>query len=449
MKETNTYLKYINVPVELLYNDELSLADLKVFAMVDICDGPKHCFASNQFIGTNLKLNEATVSRSISKLIKLNYVKLVRKQTHKASRIISIDQNYKDLYQNLIMDQYKCVDDFRNRYDEKYKVNDEMVKGSMTKWSSTDDEMVKRNTIDNNIVEELSKDNTSVSDETPDETPSYPPGKRVNLPIQQESPISSKRKEIPVPKVTQDISEIISIWNNCGATTHKLPQEGKSPTKAYASMVKTIRSLLRGTFFNGNSLFPEYHARIFSKKEIIHAIMNFSLAATNGSYQPYENSKAYLRKLSFAGFIYNDHGRKVNKYDYSKFILYFEKEPELIKTPATKLTDKFPMHKNALAYLYSKEILGINTETPDLTEYDDQCFVKASILLNEFFVKHGRNYDMSRFNSPYTQAEALFEAIKTTVFGDRILKPMNFTYESLFKTTFPAFLNKGEDNSIL
>jgi DNA-binding Lrp family transcriptional regulator len=74
----NRAFKGIWFPKEIWFNEELSLIDKCVLMEIDSLDNESHCTASNNYLASFIGCSETSVSKSISKLIDLNYIKLVK-----------------------------------------------------------------------------------------------------------------------------------------------------------------------------------------------------------------------------------------------------------------------------------------------------------------------------------------------------------------------------------
>ena len=106
------------LPGEVAFNKDLSPADKMVWWLVNMLDGKKNCWASNDYLADKLGLAEATVSRSISKLIIMEYIKQIKFDGH--YRIIGIDNSYKEKYKQVLIDFNSKI---KNRLYQKVKAD--------------------------------------------------------------------------------------------------------------------------------------------------------------------------------------------------------------------------------------------------------------------------------------------------------------------------------------
>lgn len=89
-------LKYITLYPELFLNKTIDKTCCIIFAMIELLDGPKHCWASNKYFADMLNLSSTSVSTSISFLIKEGYIEKVSFDGRK--RILKVSDGYKKLH---------------------------------------------------------------------------------------------------------------------------------------------------------------------------------------------------------------------------------------------------------------------------------------------------------------------------------------------------------------
>lgn len=77
MENKNRDFKGIWIPKDIYLSKELSWTDKLIFIEINSLDNESHCVASNAYFSDFLGISERSVSRSISKLIQLGYVKVI------------------------------------------------------------------------------------------------------------------------------------------------------------------------------------------------------------------------------------------------------------------------------------------------------------------------------------------------------------------------------------
>lgn len=77
MENKNRDFKGIWIPKDIYFSKELSWTDKLIFIEINSLDNEDHCVASNAYFSDFLGISERSVSRSISKLIQLGYVKVI------------------------------------------------------------------------------------------------------------------------------------------------------------------------------------------------------------------------------------------------------------------------------------------------------------------------------------------------------------------------------------
>ncbi len=186
--------------------------------------------------------------------------------------------------------------------------------------------------------------------------------------------------------VPKNIESIINLWCASSLINHK------PGSKTYSSIVKSIKQLLSGTFFN-KTMLNKYHGVKFSEDEIKLAIKNFALAATSPDFAPNLGSyKDYLKKLSMLTFFYNERSEK----EKSLFIKYFESKPEMLAGQVRERKDTNPQLTEMIKNVYNSKILGGAVIEIDANMH--QKFVLCSQLLSNFFDKN-----KNKINSVYIQ----------------------------------------------
>jgi hypothetical protein len=121
LKETTEFwIQYINVPIEVLADDELSSTDRLVFGLLMLFDHPtNHCFVSNKYLSLILKSSTQTISNSISKLNLLNYLKI--KNPSNEHRVIKINKKFKINKNSLVKNLANSISAYKKIYNPPIK----------------------------------------------------------------------------------------------------------------------------------------------------------------------------------------------------------------------------------------------------------------------------------------------------------------------------------------
>lgn len=67
--------KGVWIPAEIWLNNELTIAEKALFAEIDSLDGENGCFASNEYLAKFCNTSESFITKAISKLKKMGYIK--------------------------------------------------------------------------------------------------------------------------------------------------------------------------------------------------------------------------------------------------------------------------------------------------------------------------------------------------------------------------------------
>ena len=130
--------KGIWIPIEVLFNPELTPLERELFCFIDSLDsGKNHCFASNQYLAKILSVTETKISLGVTKLIRLQYINLVSFDGRQ--RVLKINQKYLEKYQ-YIREGY--IDFIRELKKNFLKSNQENIpqnlKGSLKRMLKAD-----------------------------------------------------------------------------------------------------------------------------------------------------------------------------------------------------------------------------------------------------------------------------------------------------------------------
>jgi hypothetical protein len=244
-------------------------------------------------------------------------------------------------------------------------------------------------------------------------------------------------KENNSVKPSKPILRIIDHWGSLGLHQNKNPD-----TKVYKKTVERIKKVRRGSFDREG-----FRDRKFTDEEIIRAIDNFSLAATDPSRNPAEGDyKDYLKKLSLQDFFHNEWTKNGNR---SLFLYYLENQPKPVE-PATP--DYYPPVTREIEDSYVREVLG-NVNSEPFSNHEKNCFRKGGKMLVDFFKsvedKCWLSGDQKRY--PELLVPYVFHALRKE-HNDNLSKvtPGWFSQPSLYSRTVLAYLHQqalitGED----
>ena len=416
--EAEMWLKYIVIPSEVLFNENLRPVDLKVFALIDFLDGPNHCFARNEFLGVCLNVNPNTISRSISRLVKEGYLRSTR--ARKGNRVLQVI-NYKEKHKGLVEKRFVEIQKFKEQLqkEDDQMVNYDLLDDQMGFLKIPNgnfklDQMVYHNR--NNIIKDY---NTSSKEE---DTQQAELGEGLNEIV----------RDIVIPK---SVESIIDYWNGSGLRKHT-----NTNTKTFINMVKDIKSLLSGTYYNKKPRYKEYKNIAFTEEQVFLTIDNLATAATDTSYKPFEGSyKDYLKKVGFSNFLHNPRSSGKEDLDSSLFLKYLDKPPELIVSK-NRARDLHPEYTKALQHFYVEEVLG-NIE-PDWTYPEQIAFIEGGKKVYNFFEKNKDKIKQFYFvNSPLEQCRMTWESLKIKNYDISKITPGYFNIDKLFSIYLPAYLN--------
>lgn len=280
------------------------------------------------------------------------------------------------------------------------------------------------------IQQELGKLINLVNDNS--EQPQTKP-KQINRTLKREP----EKKKLTI-KPSIEIKSIIDYWNNSGLRQHNNPK-----TKIYQNIVKDIKTLRSGKFFNRLKDFEEYKNREFTKEDFLLAIQNFSLAATNPDYLPNPgNYKTYLAKLSFSDFIYNGS----SKNDKSYFIKFLSEHPELASNSGREIQDQNPKITKALKRFWNEKILG--GVTPNFSIKEENDFRKTSNMLVDFFKNNRRKLNNVVFGGGRQEVELANMLLNSVIadIGENQISKLTSGWlcsDMTFSNRFPKYLHKN------
>ena len=362
------------IPEELYHATDLSWIEKILFTEIYYLDGKNGCFASNQHLAKFLKVSIPTISVGISKFKKLGLVKVISFDGRK--RILKTN------FQKVFELKYEDPREEKGDKDDgpPYEFHKSVLKN--LRGSHKNSINIGNKSIDkeNNEKKLLSKEsNICFSSKNSQPKNSLISNKKRTLKRRKKSsyPITLN------PFVPKAIKEIVSYWNSNGLQNHKDPT-----TKLFRKIIISVNRLNKGTFFkslsiNGN--YSQYKTKKWTQREILQAISNFSLAATNCDYLPKsEKSKEWMRKQSLPNFLWNEYAPDGS--EKSLLLKYFEDKPKLSKQSMRPLTDNHPKMTSAIQRVYN-EMTSNNLAQKNIPVNINNCFIKAAKREAEFIKK--------------------------------------------------------------
>lgn len=296
------------------------------------------------------------------------------------------------------------------------------------------------NNKDNNKVLLSKESNYNVSAKQSQKNPLAISGKKTFL-------LKKRKKSYPIslnPFIPKAVKEITSYWNTSGLQNHKDPN-----TKLYRKIIISITRLTKGTFFKSlpiNGDYSEYKTKKWTQEEILQAISNYTLAATNCDYLPKsEKSKEWMRKQSLPNFLWNEYA--ADKDERSLLLKYFETKPELSKQGMRPLKDEHPKMTKILQQIYNEKTSN-NLAPRNIPVNINNCFIKTAKRENEFIKKliRQRLIDSIYIRSNRNRAELLINASLSNLKSPKDLKPHYLCSDYFFDDIYPRYLN---DQAIL
>jgi len=436
------------VPVEVAFHPYLKRCDKELFGFIkNLSQSKKGCWASNRTLGEWVQLNATSTSSAIARLKKYKFI-LIWNDTKSGTNIrrIFVNQKYKQYYSSMAKE---INDDLLNQnlpIREKYKkIIDTCLmqtqkgpyanpKGALCKIINKRKDNIEDNIEDNNYF--LSENNICFSAKNIDNGSSEFPSDNKRILKRR------KKKSYPLslnPFIPKEAKDIISYWNNSGLQKHNNPN-----TKLYRKIIISIKRLKSGTFFkslpiNGN--YAQYKTKKWTYEEILQAISNFTLAATNCDYLPKsEKSKEWLRKQSLPNFLWNEY--LPDKTEKSLLLKYFEIKPELAKQSMRPLKDDYPKMTKIIEKVYNEKVFD-GVAPQNLPVNIKNSFIKAARRETEYISKLIKQRKIRTYfiQTNRLKAELLVDAALTNLKNPKELRPHYLCSDYMFDDIFPRYLS--------
>lgn len=407
-EEPKQQLKYVMQLAELFLNPRLNKIDCLVFNLVELYDKDKHCYASNGYLAAILGVSATTISTSISRLKKENYIEEV--SFNGRNRTVCIKSDYKELNKQHIKD----LKDRRKAYLTL------LLKGKHSKITNQSKKLSSK--------EERSE--TDVSHPTSSKLHKRSKGQMLmnaKLPLK---PLKEKKTVKPYEPTSKAV-HLIRYWESKGL---HVPAPD---TKSYRDSLVAFDKLLSGKAFNGTE-YDDYENKKIDSKDIKKTIDRFAYMALNSDYEPRDiNFKKKLSKITPSNFIYSSFA-PVNGYGRSKFINCLENEPKLIREKDVFVEDKYPITSKKVANQFKERILG--GADIKFTNGDINDFRKAANFATDLFKSNKGKLMGSYANmEPFRIVNCLFEALESSGADLKKVKP-HWLCNSVMQKQLPQYL---------
>ena len=253
-------------------------------------------------------------------------------------------------------------------------------------------------------------------------------------PIENEQPVLRRRKDASgskkVPYVSPNVAKVLEVWNGSGLRRHQNVE-----SKVYASMVYSIKKLLRRDYFKNHLVFNGYKDKRFTVEEINQAIRNFALAALNPDYEPTGGYKEHLSKMSFPDFLYNAFAEDDSK---SMFITYFEHPPKLVRDNLPMPKDEHPEYTKCMKDFYARKVKG---GLGRLNGKQERKFVLAGQRIHDFFLENKKRIIPMFVKRVDDRVELVFDAVNE-FYKEQGIQPGNFCSDYTFDHILPIYLER-------
>ena len=337
-----TGLDFVVFPGEVAFNPNLTYSDMFVFWMIQMFDkGPKHCFASNEYLSKKLRVSESQVTKSIAKLKEEGYILQVGFDGRKRS--LAVDEDFAKRHHHYINEFNDDVSFARIEENSDTNSEESLKEGEgclveIYEAESEKSAMQSRRNLLPYKEEIIKKEVTSVTSDFFNKLKKCPP-------ITFDEISEEKPKETSEPD-----NQILSVWNSfaksiSGVTEHKSVLSRVTlflkKDRKYVSISDILKS-----------------ARVhFSDDVIIQAIKNYFFILNSDEY-------FYSFKIDNIGkLLYNP--RTIEKFSDIKNLEEFKKDDRFLKDKAPEdIYKKLRQSVNFIHYTYDpKKILDKEKNT--------------------------------------------------------------------------------------
>jgi len=469
MMKLEYFFKYLLIPVEVLINKNLNHTDMIVFALISYLDQENHCYASNKYLSVVLGRCIKSISSSISKLVKYEYI-LSEISKNNRIRIIKVNSLYHDKYRPFLGKIKELAGNslYNLQENEAQELQEKTINPGFHSAQELQEKTInpgfqlieKKKENNNNrtiFYFRSGKERSKIKDcRENSEQFSHSSSSKINLrteeqkkipinvilfPLQQQEtlkvnsliikrqllktihkPIVTIKKPIKKVNIPPDVQEILDLWQECKLHTYK---KNLNECSGYWQGIKYIKKLFNGTLFKEK----------YTKEQVRLAILRFALTAFDDKYEPENKLKKKERqKLPLSSFIFNSNS-KSNFVGY--FSIYVKEDPKIV---SKLIENNFERATKQIKDFYEKEFLG--GIKPKYSVKDENCFSTACIRLEKFYNENLSRLDDYFFNNPIKRVEVFCEAIKNSVDNSIQVTPSWFSTDYTFNVRFPQYLKK-------
>lgn len=203
------------------------------------------------------------------------------------------------------------------------------------------------------------------------------------------------------------------IWRNSG-----LPKHQERATRTMRRILRDLKELRKGTFFNKFPSLKAYHDRPFTLEEFEQAVRHYAKAVK------YRQAP----ECSLPDFLYNRFRTQGTGSLFLDYLNYNPSSPEVLE-------DKHPVVTNLLVENYMRT----KDRKKPLNQKEQNAFILASRRIEGFFKKHGNKMDSYHTKTPAKRADLVVKAVLGRGFPE--IYPGTFLSSQLFTTWLPDYLS--------
>lgn len=260
-----------------------------------------------------------------------------------------------------------------------------------------------------------------------------------DMPAMRGSPSDLKEDSAP-PKQNRSIAslarEIALFWISAGLRSFK-------DEKAKKRAISKLERVLRGTLFNDQPGYEKFYGKKFTVEEVIQAIKNFKIAATDPKYRPgLLATKKKMMQIGLCEWLLNEFCKK-NGVATSSFITNLE-PPKPVSSPKYEpaTEDLYPEITSTLKRVFCQSICQSDNPLVPWDVKDENNFRKTSNFLYDFYEKNkSRVSRVYQGMGPEKMAKLLIQCISSSTDAERFRITTGWLCSSkTLNTRFPQYL---------
>lgn len=260
-----------------------------------------------------------------------------------------------------------------------------------------------------------------------------------DMPEMRGSPSDLKEDSAP-PKQNRSIAslarEIALFWISAGLRSFK-------DEKAKKRAISKLERVLRGTLFNDQPGYEKFYGKKFTVEEVIQAIKNFKIAATDPKYRPgLLATKKKMMQIGLCEWLLNEFCKK-NGVATSSFITNLE-PPKPVSSPKYEpaTEDLYPEITSTLKRVFCQSICQSDNPLVPWDVKDENNFRKTSNFLYDFYEKNkSRVSRVYQGMGPEKMAKLLIQCISSSTDAERFRITTGWLCSSkTLNTRFPQYL---------